>query len=84
METKTVSTPYGLLCMAQSRLLRHFKTVGVRLEDKTCHMSRAGAIHCQDTMQTAANIARRRLRIKSNLLSTERTIICTVLNMNVG
>jgi hypothetical protein len=35
-------------------------------------------------MQTAANITRRRLRIKPNLLSTERRIIRTVLNRNVG
>ncbi len=34
-------------------------------------------------MQTAANKATRRLRIKQNLLSTKRTIICTVLNRNV-
>ena len=35
-------------------------------------------------MQTAASIAKRKLRIKPNLLSTERTIIRTVLNKNVG
>ena len=37
-----------------------------------------------DALQTTANIARRKLRIKPNLLSTERTIIRTVLNKNVG
>ena len=42
---KTVSALKGLLCNAQSRLLRHLKTVGVRLEDKQCSMSWAGAIH---------------------------------------
>jgi hypothetical protein len=38
----------------------------------------------QDTMQTTANIARRRLRIKQNLLPSERTMIRTTLNRNVG
>ena len=38
----------------------------------------------QDTMQTTANIAKRKLRIKPNLLSSERTMIRTVLNKNVG
>jgi hypothetical protein len=38
----------------------------------------------QDTMQTTANIARRRLRIKPNLLSSERMVIRTVLNRDVG
>mmetsp|Transcript_40948 Transcript_40948/g.85450 ORF Transcript_40948/g.85450 Transcript_40948/m.85450 type:complete len:573 (-) Transcript_40948:730-2448(-) len=38
----------------------------------------------RDTMQTAANIARRKLRIKPNLLPSERMIIRTVLNKNVG
>jgi hypothetical protein len=37
----------------------------------------------QDTMQTAANIARRGLRIKQNLLPSERTTIRTTLNKNV-
>ena len=42
---KTVSALKGLLCNAQSRLLRHLKTVGVLFEDKPCDMSWAGAIH---------------------------------------
>jgi hypothetical protein len=37
-----------------------------------------------DTIQTAASIATRKLRIKPNLLSTERTIIRMVLNKNAG
>ena len=35
-------------------------------------------------MLTTANIARRRLRIKPNLLLSERIMIRTVLNRNVG
>ena len=35
-------------------------------------------------MQTAASIAKRKLRIKPNLLSTERTMIRTMLNKKVG
>ncbi len=38
----------------------------------------------QDTMQTTASSAKRRLRIKLNLLSSERIMICTVLHKNVG
>jgi hypothetical protein len=38
----------------------------------------------QDTMQTIASIAKRRLRIKPNLLSSEQIMIRTVLNKNVG
>ena len=38
----------------------------------------------QDTMQTTTNIARQRLRIKPNLLSSERMVIRTVLNRDVG
>ena len=38
----------------------------------------------QDTMQTADNIAGRRLRIKPNLRSSERRVVRTVLNKNVG
>ena len=38
----------------------------------------------RDTMQTAASIAKRKLRIKPNLLSTERTMIRTMLNKKVG
>ena len=38
----------------------------------------------QDTMQTAASIAKQKLRIKPNLLSTEQTIIRPMLNKKVG
>ncbi len=38
----------------------------------------------QDTMQTTSSIAKQRLRIKPNLLSSERIIIRTVLHKNVG
>jgi hypothetical protein len=87
METQTVSAPNRLLRKAQSRYFDTSKASGYVW--KTSHTICPGLEQFivsfkRDTMQTAANIARRRLQIKPNLLLSERIMIRTVLNRNVG
>jgi hypothetical protein len=71
---------------SKTRTTWHLQRVAVRLEVNSCNMTWfiVSFMHYVMMMQIAANLPWLRLQHKSNLLSTQQTIHCTVLNKNVG